>query len=207
MTERGGALRFIEARVSTLFLVAGGLFVVFAALHGVEAFAGRSAPKDVFGPAGFAFAFVGMLAMYPGLVDRNPRLARFAALFAVLGVAASTVTSLWHVGQWAFHVTIPDYASVVALGMVLGQFLGYVPFGVATLRTDAGSRTVGLLLVAVPTVLAVMIGTVATGYATSGSAVVLGGVQALIHFAIGLSLRAEGHRSADGELSAEPTAE
>lgn len=185
-------LKSIEGRTGALFLTAGVLFVVFAALHGVEAFLNRTAPKDVFGPAGFAFAFVGMLGLYPSLVEEHPRLVRFGATFAGLGMVASMVTSGLHVGLWVFDAVIPADASVFALGMVLGQFLGYVPFGVATLRADVHSRSIGLLLVAVPTVLAAMIVTVAIGFATSESAVVLGGTQAVIHLVIGGSLWTEG---------------
>lgn len=189
MTGSNRIFEPIGERTSVLFFVAGGLFVLFAASHGVEAFMNRAAPKDVFGPAGFAFAFVGMLGMYPTLADRSPWLSLAGAVFASLGVIAASVTAVWHVGLWVVPAVTPAYVSVFAGGMVLGQFLGYTPFGIASLRAGAHSRTVGLLLVAVPTVLAVMIATVAMGYATSGSAVILGSAQALIHLAIGVTLR------------------
>lgn len=195
MTAREGLVETIPGRTATLFLVAGLLFIVFAAFHGVEAFLHRAAPKDIVGPAGFAFAFVGMLGLYPDLAGRSPWLSRIGAIFALLGAAAAAVTSVWHVGLWVLPASMPPFVAAVSIGMVLGQFPGYVSFGLASLRTDIHPRTVGLLLVAVPTVLAVMIVTVATGYATSGSAVVLGSVQALIHLAIGFSIRTAGASS------------
>lgn len=191
MRETDGVLDSIKGQTGRLFLIAGGLFVVFAALNGVETFMNKSAPKDIFGPAGFAFAFLGMLGMYPRLTDRYRWLTRVGAVFATLGLIASVITSVWHIGIWAAPAVTPTFFAALPAGMVLGQFLGYIPFGVASLRTGVHSRTVGLLLVAVPTVLAVMIVTVATGYATSGSAVVLGSVQALIHFVIGYTLRTD----------------
>lgn len=206
MTDRIRALGPLEGRVATLFVVAGGLFVVFAAFHGVEAFTNRSAPKDVFGPAGFAFAFAGLLGLSRELVDRSPWLSRFGAIFATLGVTAAAITSVWHVGLWVFPTATPAYVTALSIGMVLGQFLGYTSFGLAGLRTGVHSRSTGLLLLAVPAILAVMIGTVAAGYATSGSAVVLGSAQALVHVVIGISLRAEGVPADRTKPSAEPTA-
>lgn len=75
MTNRNGILGSIERQTGALFLVAGAMFFVFAAMWGVEAFLNRSAPKNIFGPAGFAFAFLGMLGLYPALADRSRRLA------------------------------------------------------------------------------------------------------------------------------------
>ena len=207
MGDPDGVLESINERTGALFLVAGGLFVVFAALHGVEAFMNRSAPKDIFGPAGFAFAFLGMIGLYPGLADRSRWLTRVGAVFATIGLITSAINSVWHVGIWVAPAAIPTEFAALPAGMVLGQFLGYLPFGLASLRAGVHSRTVGLLLVAVPTVLAMMIATVATGFATSGSAVVLGSVQALIHLAIGYTLRREGVPKDRTQPSVEPTTE
>lgn len=207
MGDPDGVLESINRRTGSLFLVAGGLFVVFATLNGVEAFMNRSAPKDIFGPAGFAFAFLGMIGLYPRLVNRNRWLTRIGAIFATIGLITSAITSVWHIGIWAVPAATPTFFAALPAGMVLGQFLGYLPFGLASLRARVHSRTVGLLLVAVPTVLAMMIVTVATGYATSGSAVVLGGVQALIHVVIGYTLRKDGVPTDRAKPSVEPTTE
>lgn len=207
MGDSDGALNSIEERTGALFLVAGGLFVVFAVSHGVEAFLNRSAPKDIFGPAGFAFAFLGMLGLYSTLADRAPWLTRIGTVFATVGLIASAINSVWHIGIWMAPAAIPTESAALPAGMVLGQFLAYIPFGLACLRAGVHSRTVGLLLVAVPTVLAVMIATVAAGFATSGSAVVLGSVQALIHLAIGYTLRRDGVPTDRTQPSVEPTTE
>lgn len=206
MPDHRSVWESLEGRTGTLFLVAGAMFIVFAAFNGVEAFMGQSAPKDIFGPAGFAFAFLGMLGMYPRLSEKYPRLLLFGAVIVLIGFAASAITSLWHIGLWVIP-TMPDFGSAFALGMVLGQFLGYTSFGFASLRADLYTRPVGLLLVAVPTVLALMIATVATGFATSGSAVVLGSVQAILHLAIGASLWTDGEPTGQSEPSIGPTTE
>ena len=194
MTARNGVLESIEGRTGTLFLVAGALFLAFAAMWGVEAFMNRSAPKNIFGPAGFAFAFVGMLGLYPALADRSRRLARFGAIVAIVGAVGAAANSVWYIGWWVLPAVVPDPATAAS-------------FGVASLRAGVHSRTVGLLLVAVPTVLAVMILTAAIGYDSAGSAAVLGSVQALIHLAIGYTLWTEATPTDHGEPSVEPTAE
>jgi hypothetical protein len=212
MTDHNGILESLERRTGTLFLVAGIMFFVFGAMWGVEAFMNRSAPKNVFGPAGFAFAFLGLLGLYPSLADRSRRLARLGAIVAVVGTVGAAANSLSYIGWWVLPAVVPDPNTVALVGamvggMLLGQFLGYTSLGVASLRAGVHSRTVGLLLIAVPTVLAVMTVTVATGYAGTESATVLGTVQALLHLAIGYTLRTEGIPTDHGEPSVEPTAE
>jgi hypothetical protein len=184
-----GVFQRIERRTGILFLAAGALFLIWAGMQGVEAFMNRSAPVDVFGPAGFAVAFVGLLGLYPSLADRSKRLVQVGAAFAVLGFVFAAATSLWHLGLWVFPAVVPAYASALAGGMLLGQFLGYTPFGVASLRTELHSRTVGLLLVAVPVLLVALLVTLATGYASPVTAVVFDIVTALLHLAIGVTLR------------------
>jgi hypothetical protein len=195
-----------------LFLIAGVMFIIFAAMWGVEAFTSRSAPKNIFGPAGFVFAFLGMLGFYPALADRSRRLARLGAVVAIVGAVGAAANSASYIGWWVLPTVIPDPNTVALVGamvggMLLGQFLGYSSFGVASLRAGVHSRTVGLLLVAVPTVLVVMIATVAIGYDSAGSATVLGSVQALIHLAIGFTLRTESMSTDHREPSAETTVE
>lgn len=212
MTDRNGMLEPLERRTGTLFLIAGAMFSVFAAMWGVEAFMNRPAPKNIFGPAGFVFAFLGMLGLYPALADRSRRLARLGAVVVIVGTVGAAGNSLSYIGWWVLPAVVPDPNTVALVGamvggMLLGQFLGYTSFGVASLRAGVHSRAVGLLLVAVPTVLVVMIATVAIGYDSAGSATVLGSVQALVHFAIGFTLRTGGIPTDQTEPSVETTAE
>lgn len=131
---------------------------------------------------------------------------------AVIGTVGAAANSLSYIGWWVFPAVVPDPNTVALVGamvggMLLGQFLGYTLFGVASLRAGVHSRTVGILLIAVPTVLAVMIVTVATGYAGTEGATVLGSVQALLHLAIGYILRTEGIPTDQEEPGVEPIAE
>lgn len=205
MAGSGGLFDPLEGRTPAMFLVGGGLLVVFAALLGVEAVTGGSAPEDVFGPAGLAFGFIGLLGLYPALVNRTPWLARAGAVFATLGVVGGVVTSVWHVGLWAAPGAIPDYASVFGIGIILGMIPGYLSFGVACLRTDVHARIVGLLMLAVPAVITVMLVSVVTALASADTAVLLASGQALAHLGIGYTLRAEGVRADRVDPTGEPT--
>lgn len=208
MTGRNGTLEAIEGRTATLFLVAGGLLAVFAALWGVEAFTQRAAPQDIFGPAGLAVAFLGLLGLYPSIADRSPWLARVGAVTATIGVVGATVTSGWYVGVagGVFPTEPPAYIAAFAIGILVGGFLAFPSFGAATLRSDAHSRTLGLLLLAPPVILGTMTVAVAV---TGGPAIVgfiAGSAQAIAHLSIGYALRVENARSSRTTSTADPAA-
>lgn len=196
MTGRNGVLEAIEGRTATLFLVAGSLLAVFAALWGVEALTGRTAPQDVFGPGGWVFAFVGLLGLYPSLADRSPWLARVGAVSVTIGAVSAAVTSLWYIGVFAgvFPAEPPAYIAALAIGILVGGFPGFLSFGAASLRTDIHSRTLGLLLLAPPIILGVMAVTVAVTGGTAAGGFIAGSGQAISHLAIGYILRIENAR-------------
>ncbi|MFC7007381.1 hypothetical protein [Halalkalicoccus salilacus] len=109
----------LERRSATAFLVAGALLVVFAVLLGVEAFMGRSAPEDLFGPAGFLVAMVGLLGLYPTLVDQTPKLARVAAGFAAVAAVGWFVITGLSITEVAGILPPLEDADVVGITAVL----------------------------------------------------------------------------------------
>lgn len=199
----------IEGAKSTLFLVAGGLIIVFSGLLGFEALTNSAAPEDIFGPAGFAVAFVGLLGLYPKLVEETPWIARAGAAFAVAGAVGGIVVSLGSLGSTVG--VLPQEPGPVAvlfiLGLGVGMLPGYVTFGVASLRAGVHSRLLGLLLLAPPVIFAVML----TGafHAVTGeafTAFILSGGQALALLAIGLVLRMEDFPTERAEPAADAAA-
>lgn len=187
----------LERWSATLFLVAGVLLVIFGALLGVEAFTERSAPEDIFGPPGYAIAFVGLLGLYPTLADRSRLLARAGAVIAAVAVAgwmAITVLAFFELAG-----VLPPVEELGALGAAalaptgLGMILGYPLFSIASLWSGAHSRALGLLLFA-PTVIFVVVFAVVAplGVAESWGPFVAGSAQAVAHLAIGFVLRTEG---------------
>lgn len=218
MTASDSVLAPLDGRSPTLFLVAGGLLAVFAALLGYEALANTAAPEDVFGPPGFLFAMVGLLGLYPTLADRTPRLARAGAVVAAVSAVGWFAITVLAIGEVAG--VIPALEAVGPLGPVVivaaggTMVLAYLVFGAASLRTGVYARTVGLLVLAPPVIFGVML-LQAVLFAQFGqfsestmawSAVAIGGGQALVHLGIGYRLQIEGGPTDHGESRADPTA-
>lgn len=185
----------LAGKSASLFLVGGGLVVVFASLLGYQAFVDGSAGfhdgiASLFGPGGFALGFVGLLGLYPTLADKAPRLAGAGAVFATLGAVGGAVNAVGHVGTLA-GMDAPAWVGPFALLILLGMVPGYLSFAAAVLRTDGQSRTLGLLL-CMPAVLFVVmiVGGIVTGGTATGAAVLASG-QALAHVAIGYTLHTD----------------
>ncbi len=167
---------------------------MFAALWGVAAVTdiGPRPAVDVFGPAGWLLAFVGLLGLYPGLVERVPWNSRAGAVFAGVGVVGATVTAVANLGQLAGMTGEPPaWFAALNLLLLVGIVPGFLTFAVAVLRTDVRARTLGLLLLVPALLFVVNIVRVSTlgPRAPTGAPFVLGGGQALALLAIGLRLR------------------
>lgn len=196
-THENRRVESLEAWSPTAFLVAGGLFVGFAALWGAGTYTSLS-PRptvDVFGPAGWAAAFVGLLGLSSRFVDRAPWQVRAGAVFAAVGTVGAVVTALVSLGELAGLVVDPP-AWFVALNLLLfvGILPGFLTFGVVSLRAARHSRTLGLLLLVPAVVFAVNLVRVGTLGPTTPpwAPAVLGGGQAVALLAIGFALRTDG---------------
>jgi protein-S-isoprenylcysteine O-methyltransferase Ste14 len=82
--------RSLERWSATLFLIAGGVLIVYAALTGLEAFLDITVEQKGL-EVGHVIGFLGLLGLYPTLADRRPWLARAGAVAAILGVVAFSV--------------------------------------------------------------------------------------------------------------------
>ncbi|WP_255149192.1 hypothetical protein [Halorarius halobius] len=194
---------WLEPWRSTLFLLAGGLFVVFAGFWAVFAFTETSSEvvQDVVGPAGWALSFAGLLGLYPALSDGSPRLADATAVFAALGFVGATITTAGNLLPLVGVAGEPPASlAPLQLLLLLGIVLGFLTAGGTCLKTSTWSRRVGVLLLAPAGVFVVNMVRVATLGSTTPTwaPFVLGGGQALALLAIGYTLRAEAS-PADGE--------
>lgn len=200
------AWKMLEERAPALFLAGGTLVVVFATMLGYEAFTGRTAPEDIFGPAGFALGFVGLLGLVPSLVDGDALLVRAGAVVAGLAAVGATATSLANVAELA-AVQPPGALRPLSLGIFLGMLLGYPLFAAASLRSQAHPRHLGLLLLVPPAVFALMMSGLLKAAVGSGMAnLVLSSGQAVGHLAVGFVLQAGALPDEGIEASAEPAA-
>lgn len=185
-------LESLERWSPALFLVGGGLVAGHAAVRGIEAFTPMAPPPDVFGPLGYLLALVGLLGLYPALVDRTPRMVRFGAVVAavpLLGWIAITIATMAEaVGVLGTPLAVL-FGSLFVVHVVT-LVLTYVVFGVACVRAGGHWRPAGLLLLAPPALLAsLVVGAAVLGDSTTG-AFVIGSLQAVVHLSIGGVLRA-----------------
>jgi len=151
--------------------------------------------------AGWTAALVGLLGLYPELSDGSRWLSRAGAVFAVVGVITFSVMA---VTSLLYYAGIPagEYEAIGMLflpGVLIGSVLGFLSFGVASLRTGVHSRTVSFLLF-VPALLVVT--NILRFIAGMESATITLGIvigDALAMLAIGYILRAESvaHESAE----------
>lgn len=149
MADRDGLFAPLERRSAALFFLAGGLMVVLVALFVTGREPGSGDPLlGTVAPAGFAAAFLGLLGLYPTLVDRIPWSARAGAIFLGIGVAGTLILIVGNAGELAgLYVEAPVWVDAANLLLIIGGVtLGFGIFGVGVLRTDTYSPTVGLLM-------------------------------------------------------------
>lgn len=191
----------LEQRSATAFLVAAAIFVLDAILvAGVIVALGERYMTlgQVFVGAAWTAAFIGLLGLYPGLADRSRWLSRIGAVCAVVGAIVFAVMS---VASLVYFAGIPDgnIESLVPLflpGVIIGSVLGFLLFGVASIRTDVRSDTFGILLLAPAAVVVANILTGIAGVDSTAATLVIVVAQALAHAGIGYALRTDSGPSA-----------
>lgn len=183
----------LERWSAPLFLIAGGLLVVHAITHGLEAFTSIEYPMHhefPFGVAGMTLGFVALLGLYPSTADRLPKLARAGAIVAVIGALGWLVMGVALFAE-ELGAEPPAWIEAIGLVMIFGVILSYLVFGVASLRTDIVSHTTGLVLLTPVVVMVVNLGIATAGYGSlTGQFIVATGF-AVAHLAIGTTLKRE----------------
>lgn len=181
MTDRDVILDILGERPHRLFLVAGGLIVIFAVNTYLKTFTGTSYPviQGVVAPTGFLVGVVGLFGLYAGLADRSHTAARVAGVVTAVAtvgwivvIVASTVLG----GEPGGPLTVVPVVTLVSMIIAFGLF------GIISIRTGDYSRVVGVLLI----VEAIMFLLVIAG--VPGYLIDTGHV--LAYFGIGITLRA-----------------
>jgi hypothetical protein len=195
---------------ATAFLVGGLLMVVDAAIVAANIVTGDEGLLVLgqgFVGAAWTAALIGLLGLYPGLVDRSRWLSRAGAVFTAIGVVVFAVLGLTSL---VYYLGIPagEYSDVGMFfipGVLIGIVLGFGSFSAAVLRTGAYSRTVGVLLLIPPILVVTNLLRFIAGMeaVTLTLAIVIG--DALAMLAIGYVLRASpvptgGPELATGEM-------
>lgn len=196
MTGSDSALARLEGKTSTLFFTAGVIMGIVAGLFAAEVFMGRGVDTllSIAGPAGFGVAFLGLLGLYPTLVNRTPRLARAGAVSLGIGVAGTLILVVGGVGELVgLYAEAPGWVDAANFLLLIGVILGFSAFGVGVLRTGTHSRSVGLLMLWTPVVFGgfiIVVGTLILG-ATFPHWIHVGhsGSEALVYLSLGYLVR------------------
>ncbi len=173
-----------------LFLAAGGLVAVHAAIRGVEAFTASSTPPDVFAPLGYLLATIGLLVFSRSSVREHPGLMAIGRVSGSVLALGWMFFAIWALGAWAgaLEPAVEFLPGVAYLGLYGAMVVTYSVFGLAAARAEVPSRTVGILLL-IP---AVLIALLVVGMGVIGNAAVgaflVGTAQSLTHLAIGGAL-------------------
>lgn len=178
----------IERWSSTLFLVGGILMTAHAVMMVIQAFTGLATPPDVFAPTGSLLVFAGLFGMYRTLADRAPTSSHVGAVCVALGVVGFSVITGRNLAELG-GVGPPDWVAIFTVPALIGTIPGFLAFGVASLRADAHSRTVGFLLMASAVIfLALIVNVIVLGASALGG-IIVGSLLALTHLTLGYSLR------------------
>lgn len=196
----------LEQWRSIAFLIGGIIVGADAALVAVILVTESEFPMALgqgFIGAGWTAASIGVLGLYPSLAERSRWLTRAGAVFAVIGTvtyAAMGVTSFGY-----FTGSLSGELSEVVMfflpGVFLGTVFGFGAFGVASLRTNVYSRSVGLLLLVLPTTFLFNIGTGIAGFNPLSKVFVVVCVLTLTMLTIGYLFRTERAMTHNEELN------
>lgn len=189
ISQRG----LLDGRSPTLFLVAGGFLVIFAANTGARVFTdmGYSTVHSIFGPAGFFVGLVGLFGLYPELADRSPWLARIAAIVAAIPLVGWSVITVFGIGNSAgilpgLSVVFPGAFVIVVF---LTTMLAYILFAATSFYAGIHSRTVGLVLLAPAIPFLTLIVAVQVLGPVEWTEFAIDSGHALAHVAVGIVLR------------------
>lgn len=185
---------------ATAFLIAGAFLVAFVVRNVIIAWGGGFSETTeaalyvaTVAPTELA-AYAGLLGLYPEMSERTPRAAGAGVIFAsiaaiaVVGFGVGSVPPLLASGS----PEPPGIVRLLWIVMLITTILGFLTFGIASLRSRVPSRTVGALLLVPPITYIVMMAGGILGYTPPWSTVALSAVQAVAHLAIGLTLRSGG---------------
>lgn len=144
----------LEHRSASALLVAGGLHLVVVALNVLPIVSSLSPPElagDLTLGATYVVAFTGLLGLVPRLREATPRLARAGSVLAGLATIGILAVAIGEPVLTAFGYgeQPPPWFAPVALLYLIGGPLCFLLFGVASVRTDIPSRSVGAALLAV----------------------------------------------------------
>jgi hypothetical protein len=204
MVSESGTLESLEAKAPILFILGGVLYGIGTVGLIITTYTGTSFGMDTtFAALGKVLVPLGLLGLYPALVERRPYLSRAAAVVAVIPAAC---WSLAFVGGGILEPAgildgAPGPLALAPFVGFIGLYVAFALFGIASLLADVHPRALAVLLLVYPAMFPLWM-TVLSGVPDFVS-----GVYAVVIFAaIGVVLWNADVAGAEPEVPAEPTA-
>ena len=204
MVSESGTLESLEAKAPILFILGGVLYGIGTVGLIITTYTGTSFGMDTtFAALGKVLVPLGLLGLYPALVERRPYLSRAAAVVAVTPAAC---WSLAFVGGGILEPAgildgAPGPLALAPFVGFIGLYVAFALFGIASLLADVHPRALAVLLLVYPAMFPLWM-TVLSGVPDFVS-----GVYAVVIFAaIGVVLWNADVAGAEPEVPAEPTA-
>lgn len=204
MVSESGTLESLESKAPILFILGGVLYGIGTVGLIITTYTGTSFGMDTtFAALGKVLVPLGLLGLYPALVERRPYLSRAAAVVAVIPAAC---WSLAFVGGGILEPTgildgAPGPLALAPFVGFIGLYVAFALFGIASLLADVHPRALAVLLLVYPAMFPLWM-TVLSGVPDFVS-----GVYAVVIFAaIGVVLWNADVAGAEPEVPAEPTA-
>lgn len=204
MVSKTGTLESLETKAPLLFILGGVLYGIGTVGLIITTYTGTSVGMNTtFAALGKVLVPLGLLGLYPALVERQPYLTRAAAIVAVIPAAC---WSLAFVGGGILEPAgildgAPGPLAIAPFVGFIGLYVAFALFGIAALLADVHPRTLAGLLLVYPAMFPLWM-TVLSGVPDYVS-----GVYAVVIFgAIGVVLWTADVPAAEPEVAAEPTA-
>lgn len=204
MASETSKLELLEAKAPILFLIGGVLYGIGTVGLILTTYTGTSfGANTTFAALGKVLVPLGLLGLYPSLVERRPYLSRAAVAVAIIPAAC---WSLAFIGGGILEPTgvidgAPGPLAMAPFVGFIGLYVAFALFGIATLLADVHPKVLVVLLLVYPAMFPLWM-TVLSGVPDFVS-----GVYAVVIFSgIGVVLWNADIQTAKTEVTAEPTA-
>jgi hypothetical protein len=204
MASETSKLELLEAKAPELFLLGGVLYGIGTVGLILTTYTGTSfGANTTFAALGKVLVPLGLLGLYPSLVERRPYLSRAAAAVAIIPAAC---WSLAFVGGGILEPAgiidgAPGPLAMAPFVGFIGLYVAFALFAIATLLADVHPKILVVLLLVYPAMFPLWM-TVLSGVPDFVS-----GVYAVVIFSsIGVVLWNADIQTAKTEVTAEPTA-
>lgn len=151
MVSKSGRLRTLEENASKLFLIGGALYVIFLANRILTTYTGTSfSLASLFAWAAWILIPLGLLGLYPALVERRPYLSRAAAVVAVIPVISSAIVLIGEIIKAGGLLSeAPGPLGLTPFVAFITFSLAMALFGITTFLEDIHPKAVGILMVVI----------------------------------------------------------